>query len=175
MTGIDASSEMLRVARERAQSLGLPAQFEVGDAHALGFPDAHFDASVSLRVLMHTPDWRRCIAEMCRVSRSRVVFDFPAAMSAAALQAAGRGLLGLVSKKVESYRVLRYAEVQAAVEANGFRIVGRHRQFVLPIAFHKLVNSRGFTEGVERALASIGLLRVFGSPVTIVAERCASS
>ena len=43
---------------------------QVGDAHALDFPDRSFDVVVSLRVLMHTPNWRRCLAELCRVGRS---------------------------------------------------------------------------------------------------------
>ena len=55
--------------------------------------------------------------------------------------------------------------------SHGFRIVTRHRQFVLPIALHKKIGSLGTTLGVERALASVGLLRLLGSPVTLVAER----
>ena len=43
---------------------------------------------------------------------------------------------------------------------------------VLPIALHKAVNSRAFTREVEGALAKVGLLRRFGSPVTVVAVRC---
>jgi hypothetical protein len=49
------------------------------------------------------------------------------------------------------------------------------RQFVLPIALHKTVNSRRFTVNSEAFLERIGLLRVCGSPVTIVADRCGSS
>ncbi len=175
VTGIDASAEMLRVAQDRAVASGLAARFEVGDAHALAFPDQSFDAAVSLRVLMHTPDWRRCVGELCRVSRRRIVFDYPAARSAAALQSAARRVLAAFGGRVEAYRVLRHSAVRAAVAANGFRIVGVHRQFVLPIGFHKLVGSRGFTETIEGGLARVGLLRLFGSPVTVVAERCVSS
>jgi len=50
-----------------------------------------------------------------------------------------------------------------------------HRQFVLPIACHKLIGSRGATERIEGSLARLGLLRLLGSPVTLVADRCASS
>jgi hypothetical protein len=50
-----------------------------------------------------------------------------------------------------------------------------HRQFVLPIAFHKALRSRRLTVSLERALDRLGLLRVFGSPVTLVAERCVLS
>ena len=57
----------------------------------------------------------------------------------------------------------------------GYRVRAVHRQFVLPIAVHKALGSRGFTLGIEQLFEHIGLLRVLGSPVTIVAERCASS
>jgi hypothetical protein len=45
---------------------------------------------------------------------------------------------------------------------------------VLPIALHKLIGSRSFTTAVERVLAAAGILRLVGSPVTILAERCES-
>jgi ubiquinone/menaquinone biosynthesis C-methylase UbiE len=172
--GIDASPEMLRVARERAVEARLTARFEVGDAHALPFPDRSFDAAVSLRVLMHTPDWRRCVGELCRVARGRVVFDFPAALSAAAIQSVGRRILHAFGRPVEAYRVLRYAAVRTTLQQHGFAIAGEHRQFVLPIGLHKLIGSRRLTEGTERALAAVCLLGVFGSPVTVVARRCGS-
>jgi hypothetical protein len=50
-----------------------------------------------------------------------------------------------------------------------------HRQFVLPSALHKRLGSRALTERIEGGLASVGLLRLLGSPVTVLAERCASS
>jgi ubiquinone/menaquinone biosynthesis C-methylase UbiE len=175
VTGVDASVEMLQVARARMAAAGLTVHFDVGDAHALAFPALAFDAAVSLRVLMHTPDWRQCLGELCRVSRTRVVFDYPAAMSAAAVQAVARRVLAAAGRTVEAYRVLRHSAVREVLEAQGFRVVQMHRQFVLPIAFHKRMGSRVVTARVERALAGVGLLRVFGSPVTVVAARCASS
>jgi ubiquinone/menaquinone biosynthesis C-methylase UbiE len=173
VTGVDASAEMLRVARARAAHAGVEAAFEEGDAHRLAFPDRAFHAAVSLRVLMHTPDWRQCLSELCRVADNRVVFDYPSALSAAALQAVARRAAAAAGRPVEAYRVLSSSDVKRAVEASGFRIERMHRQFVLPIAFHKAIGSRGFTRAVEKALAAVGLLRLLGSPVTVVAIRCA--
>ena len=65
--------------------------------------------------------------------------------------------------------------IAEALGGCGFRVRASHRQFVLPISFHKAIGSRGFTESSERLLDRIGLLRWFGSPVTLLAERCASS
>lgn len=180
VTGIDASAEMLTVAARRAQAEpALPLTFARGDAHTLEFQDRSFDAAVCLRVVMHTPDWRRVVGELCRVARRRVVLDYPALASAAALQAASRKARAVLSRwrpgpsprRLEPYRVLSHRAVREALASHGFRITGVERQFVLPIAFHKTIGSRGLTTRVEGLLAAIGLLRLVGSPVTIVAER----
>lgn len=169
--GLDASAEMLAVARRRATDAGVVVQFDVADAHALPIADRSVDVAVSLRVLMHVPDWPRCLSELCRVSRRRVVVDFPARLSLAMLESIGRRVGSRVGLKTEPYRCLAERDVARAFASHGFRVVTRHRQFVLPIALHKKIGSLKTTLGTERALASVGLLRLLGSPVTMVAER----
>lgn len=174
VTGVDASAEMLAVAKQRAEAARAPVTFERGDAHGLPYKDRSFDVVVCLRVLMHTPDWRGSLAELCRVARERVVIDYPALVSAAALQAGARWLAQSAGARVEAYRVFSDGSIASALAANGYRLTGSHRQFVLPIALHKRIGSVATTERIERALARLGLRGLFGSPVTIVAERCAS-
>ena len=173
VTGMDASAEMLAVAERRAAEEGAAVTFRRGDAHGLDATDGSFDAVVCLRVLMHTPDWRRSLSELCRVARHRVVLDYPAAASAAALQAATRRVAHRLGARVEAYRVFSDSAVRTALARNGFRVLDTHRQFVLPIAFHKALGSVSMTTRIERVLASVGLCRMIGSPVTIVAERVA--
>jgi ubiquinone/menaquinone biosynthesis C-methylase UbiE len=173
VTGVDASAEMLAVAERRAEEAAASVTFTRGDAHGLAFPDRSFDAVVCLRVLMHTPDWRASLRELCRVSRGRVVFDYPSLRSAAALQAMTRRLAHFVNPSVEAYRVFSPGAVARALRAEGFVVRGEHRQFVLPIALHKRVNSEAWTRRVEGTLERTGMMRLFGSPVTVVAERCA--
>ena len=174
VTGVDASEEMLAVARRRAADRKVDVPFLKGDAHALQFADHSFDMVVCLRVLMHTPDWRRSLSELCRVARYRVVFDYPALASAAALQALTRQVAAALGANVEAYRVLSDRSVGAALRRSRFRVVERQRQFVLPIALHKRIDSLAVTSSVEGALARLGLRWMLGSPVTVVAERCGS-
>jgi ubiquinone/menaquinone biosynthesis C-methylase UbiE len=175
VTAIDASEQMLAVARQRATEEHLTIDFRCGDAHAIPFPDRAFDVAISLRVLMHTPDWQRAIGELCRVSAERVVFDYPAARSAALLQSLTRAALYRFGARTEPYRVFCDGAVDRTLAAAGFRVVVRHRQFVLPIAVHKAIGSRSFTDASERLLKRAGLLALAGSPVTLLAERCARS
>ena len=72
VTGVDASAEMLDVARARAGAITDPPlniTFDVGDAHALTFPSGYFDVAVSLRVLMQ--------AVAHEAQRERALLDGP--------------------------------------------------------------------------------------------------
>jgi SAM-dependent methyltransferase len=174
VTGVDASTEMLRVARTRAADAGVSIEFIEGDAHALAFSDRSFDSAVCLRMLMHVPDWRKALGELCRVTARRLVFDYPALSSAAALQAIWRRAAVTMGRNVESYRVFRAGDIAAELKRGGFQIVATHKQFVLPIALHKAVGSARFTRALEGTLDASGVLRLAGSPVTIAADRCGS-
>lgn len=173
VTAIDASEEMLDAARRRAAEELAPIRFERGDAHALRFADRAFDVVICLRLLMHVPDWRQCLAELCRVAERLVIFDYPSATSVAALESLSRRTMHAFGVRTEAYRVLTDRAVIEALDRSGYRIRSVHRQFVLPIALHKLIGSRGFTIWIEGLLERVGLLKRFGSPVTVVAERCA--
>ena len=68
------------VAEARQQSADHPTiEYRQGDAHALPFPDASFDAARSERVFQHLADPRTALAEMRRVTRpgGRVVVTEP--------------------------------------------------------------------------------------------------
>ena len=171
VTGVDASEQMLANAKQRAADTQANVDFQVGDAHKLPFEANTFDLAISLRVLMHTPQWRECLAELCRVAARGVLIDYPSATSTAAVQSLARKLLYRFGLSAEPYRVFTDGQIASAFAEHGFRITAVHRQFVLPIAVHKLVGSPGFTLASERFLARIGLLRAFGSPVTVYAER----
>ncbi len=67
--GIDASPEMIDVAKKKAARSGLPVVFEVGLIEKLDFPDASFDVVISRLAIHHLPDnlKRRGFAEILRV------------------------------------------------------------------------------------------------------------
>jgi 2-polyprenyl-3-methyl-5-hydroxy-6-metoxy-1,4-benzoquinol methylase len=174
VTGVDASEEMLAIARQRAAAQMVDVTFQIGDAHALDFKERSFEAVVSLRLLMHAPHWRRCVSELCRVTDRLVIVDYPSATSVALLESAARRVTHALGMRTEPYRVFTHGQIADAFDRNGFRIRSVHRQFVLPIALHKLIGSRRLTISVERLFDRLGLLRLLGSPVTVVAERCAS-
>jgi hypothetical protein len=122
-------------------------------------------------MLMHSPRWREALSELCRVASRRVIVDYPSSSSAAWLQSMSRRISSRLGAKTEPYRVFADRDVAAALGTFGFEVRELHRQFVLPIALHKAIGSRRLTTTVETLLERAGLLRMFGSPVTVMAER----
>ena len=173
VTAVDASEQMLEVARQRAAEERLTIRFVRGDAHALQFANREFDVAICLRVLMHAPDWRRCLGELCRVAERLVIFDYPAAMSAALLESVSRRIVHTLGARTEAYRVFSDRAIRQALGRSHFRVRSVHRQFVMPIQLHRAIGSRTFTIWSEDLLDRVGLLKQLGSPVTVVAERCA--
>jgi ubiquinone/menaquinone biosynthesis C-methylase UbiE len=172
VTAVDASDQMLAIARDRAEEEHLSVRFLPGDAHRLEFGDRAFDVVVSLRVLMHAADWRQSVGELCRVADRLVILDYPSVRSFASLQAIARRVTHALGARTEPYRVLSDTAIARELAKSQFRVRSVHRQFVLPIALHKAIGSRRLTMLSRKLSSRLGLLRLFGSPVTLAAERC---
>jgi ubiquinone/menaquinone biosynthesis C-methylase UbiE len=172
VTAVDASEQMLAIAERRAEEEHLSVRFLIGDVHRLDFDDRAFDVVMCLRVLMHAADWRQSVAELCRVAGRLVIIDYPSARSFALLQAIVRRVTHAIGVRTEPYRVFSDAVIAHELSKSQFRVRSVHRQFVLPIAAHKAIGSRRFTVWSRRLSDRLGLLRLVGTPVTLVAERC---
>ncbi|HEX6404518.1 MAG TPA: methyltransferase domain-containing protein [Pseudonocardiaceae bacterium] len=67
--GVDASTTMVQEARRRATGSVVPVAFAIGDAQALPFAAASFDACRAERVLQHLRHPALAVTEMARVTR----------------------------------------------------------------------------------------------------------
>lgn len=71
VVGVDISPGMLAVGRQKVEAAGRSGQIELlqGDALALEFPDASFDAAASAFVMRNVADLDRAFREIARVVR----------------------------------------------------------------------------------------------------------
>jgi SAM-dependent methyltransferase len=67
VTGLDLAPNLLEQARARAKAEGLTIQFDEGDAEQLPYPDASFDAVVSMFGAMFAPRPELVASEIARV------------------------------------------------------------------------------------------------------------
>ena len=122
VTGIDASLEMLRVARERAAAEGVAALVHARRrARACRSPTGRSTWWCACGCSCTRPTGRRCVGELCRVARERVVLDYPRLSSAAALQAVGAPCGGPRRRSARSLsRAVRCGPSGASWLATGF-------------------------------------------------------
>lgn len=69
VTGVDIAANSVEQARQNAKAEGLNARFDEGDAEALPYPDASFDAVVTMFGAMFAPRPELVASELKRVCR----------------------------------------------------------------------------------------------------------
>lgn len=118
--GVDASPEMLAVAREAAPG----AAFDTADLEALPFPDGHFDVVVCALALCHLSDISKAVSELGRVARvgAKVVLTDPHPLNVAIIShlfvPTTEGGLGFVRNHQR-----RVGDYLRAFDAAGLRVV----------------------------------------------------
>ena len=65
---IDLDERMIRIAQEQNDDHSI--HFKVMDAAKLEYPDDSFDIIFDFGIIHHIPNWRDCILELARVSKS---------------------------------------------------------------------------------------------------------
>lgn len=145
--------------------------FHVGNVIELPFEDDSFDAVVCFRLFTHCGAWQRLAAELCRVSRGPVVFDYPTSQSINAIAPAFFGAKKRFEKNTRTWTLFRHSQLREAFEACGWRITSRKAQFWMPMVVHRALKCAplsAFLEGVGRC---VGLTALAGSPVIARAEK----
>lgn len=172
---VDASLEMLEAAKRNADREKAVLKYMVCDVQCLCFSDRSFDCVVLSRTLMHVPDWKQAVSEMCRVSRCAVLIDFPPVFSLAGLSYPLRRFRNLLPKGTQNYRLFFAASVIRELQKNDFSIVELKRQYFFPVAVHRRLNRPALSARIERLCEVFRLNRLLGAPITIKAIRNTSS
>jgi SAM-dependent methyltransferase len=68
-SGLDIAANLIAQARERARQEGLDIEYTEGDAEAMPYPDASFDAVVSMYGVMFAPRPEHVVSELQRVAK----------------------------------------------------------------------------------------------------------
>ena len=135
------------------------------------FPDDAFDLVIGIRLLAHVGAWRTLLQEMARVSRRRLLVDYAPLASANALTP----LLYTFKQRIEGntrpYFCHATGSLARALQDFGFVKVTVEKQFFLPMALHRWVANRRFSETLEAICRRLGLTAAWGSPGLLLADK----
>ncbi len=123
---VDVQQEMLEMARERLEPLGLDhVEYRLAGADSLPLESDSVDVAFLVAVLGEVPDRALCLAELHRVLRPD-------------------GLLSITEYKVGDPDYIPLRELQSSVESAGFRRSSRHGYLI-----HYTLGFRKTAPGVE--------------------------
>jgi len=142
-----------------------------GDLLALPAADRSYDLVIAVRLISHMTDWRRLVAEMCRVARRTVVLDYPSTFALNALTPLLFGLKKSLEGNTRIYGSFSKSELAAEFEKHGFRPVRQVKQFFLPMVLHRMARGAVLLRGAETMFRVLGFTAIAGSPVIVQLER----
>jgi ubiquinone/menaquinone biosynthesis C-methylase UbiE len=145
--------------------------FKSGNLVELPFHDRSFDCVTTFRLISHCTAWKTLIAEMCRVSNSSVIFDYPVWCSANFLTPLLFRVKRLLEGNTRRYRIFTTWELKREFKKHGFRCAQLNKQFFLPMGVHRTLRSPRISQLLESLARVLLLTRLFGSPVVIRFDR----
>jgi SAM-dependent methyltransferase len=147
-------------------------RFDVADLHVLPYKNHAFDAVICYRMLAHSVNWTGLIGELCRVSRHRVIIDYPARRSVNLFSSTLFDLKrSIEGSSTRPYQLYGRRQMAQAFEQSGFCVTAEHPQFFFPMAFHRLTGAANLGRTLETLARVLGLTRAFGSPIILRADR----
>lgn len=138
--------------------------FKVGSLIELPFPDNSFDTVVCFRIMSHTTQWKKLVAEMCRVARSTVIVDYPVWASINILTPLSFPLKRKIERNTRTYKIFTTFQVAREFRRNGFSRKSTYKQFLLPMVLYRILKNPSLSGKIESILRRFGLTALFGSP-----------
>ena len=159
-------------ARARRECAGLGVEFMTGSIESPPVEPGAYDVVVALRMVMHMPDWKAFIAGVTRVAGRAVIVDYPSWRSTNALEP----MLFEIKRRIEGGGTRRYGmywpgQIREAFKNNGFGSLRAWPQCALPLVVHRALKAPSLTGPVESVLRGLGVTRLVGSPVLVLAQK----
>lgn len=145
--------------------------FYAGNLLTLPFGNRSYDTIVSVRLISHMENWRLLVAELCRVADRTIIIDYPTYSSLNLLSGGLFFWKKLIEKNTRTYHTFWDREIQDMFAAHGFKVSRSFRQFVLPMALHRLCGDSPVVRKIEEGLRKLGVTSLIGNPVLVRLNR----
>lgn len=167
VTGSDASCRnrlLQRISR-------VDFEYKTCDLLKLPFEDNSFDVVMAFGLLSQVGHWRELLAELLRVAKDCVLFDYPDRRSANIMYNQFFDMKKKLEGDTRPFHLYSRNEIAAELRLNGFQKPLIKPQFFCPMVIHRKVNSQLFSSCIETCSRVAGLTRCFGSPIIMRSNR----
>jgi SAM-dependent methyltransferase len=139
----------------------------VSSLRKLPFQSSSFDVVIAIRLITHADDWPKVLAEMCRVARHVVVFDYPTRRSLNGMMPFLFEMKKNIEGNTRTFRNFRKSEFQKILHSSGFQVGTIRNQFFIPMVVHRVLGGSVVSRFAEWIFSSVGATWAFGSPAVM--------
>ncbi len=145
--------------------------YKTCDSLHLPFADKSFDMVISFRLLPHATQWQGIVAEMCRIAKTCVLFDYPDIRSSNIFYS----LLFRIKKRMEgntrTYTLFKRRQMSNELSINNYAKPQFKAEFFLPMVLHRKIANKKFSLLTENLFRYSGMTHLFGSPIIVRSNR----
>jgi len=142
-------------------------QFKECNFLNLPFNDNSFDAVICFRLLTHEKNWKILVREMCRVSKSVIIVDYPDIRSFNIFYKILFNFKKQFEKNTRTFRSFSRSELKKEFSDNKFSKFIFKPQYFLPMVIHRFLKQEILSKIGEVFFKAIGLQYLFGTPVIL--------
>lgn len=146
-------------------------EYRTCDLLKLPFEDRSFDVVMAFGLMSQVDHWRELIAELARVTKGCVVFDYSDKRSANILYNQFFDVKKRVEGDTRPFHLYSRSDITEELEKNGLQKPTVKPQFFWPMVMHRQLNNKRFSVLAEGCTRYTGLTSCFGSPVIIRSNR----
>jgi len=145
--------------------------YQTCDLLNLPFKEQSFDIGIAFRLLPHVPEWKRQIAEVCRISRKAVLIDYPDIRSWNIMNRVLFRAKKAFEGNTRPFSMFSRKQILREFRGHEFNRVAMWPEYFLPMVIHRFIRSQMTSNVLETIPKITGMTRLFGSPVIVRAER----
>lgn len=145
--------------------------FVVSSSWWLPFADRSFDAVIAVRLLSHVERWEALLRELGRIARDLLILDYANLASVNVMTPLFWGVKRRIEGNTRPYFCYTTGRIRRCLREFGFNRFSAEKQFVLPMGLHRRLGRSACSAAIERLCRRLGLARLIGSPVMLMAMR----
>lgn len=141
------------------------------DSLHLPFEDRSFDVVMSFRLLSHVERWRELIAEMTRVAKYCVIYDYADKRSVNILYDQFFHVKKGMEGNTRHFNLFTRSKMRDELQKNGFKEPVFKPQFFCPMVIHRKLRNRTISSAMEKCFRMTGVTQFLGSPIILRSDR----
>jgi SAM-dependent methyltransferase len=171
VSSANAMGQLQKLLAKESEEVQSRISIVISDLFSPPVLEGEYDVVVSIRILSHLPEWREFLDTMCKFATKAVMFDYPSERSLNFFSTRLFKFKQNLEGNTRPFEIFKDRVIIEELRTKGYLVRATERQFFLPMVLHRFLDSYRLSRFAETVFDRIGLRRILGSPILLVASR----